>query len=276
MKAQKEKEIMEKQRQKNKQDEFSEMTGKHDYTFDSSGKVMIVKKPKLLSKGDVVPEYEVREEGEEKKKGKRKGDKEEGKVGDEGRLLEVEEKEQVLKDYQGGEIEVGAGVKMVNKEGKQVKGPELERGGNKMTLGEYKKIAKSFEVQAKEENIGKEEKELGYVHEESGESIQIVTGVVMENNLGKHAKIVKTKDVSVLFEGMDTRMMRRKDLKSANVKRVNEEMQKKHNQAVRVASAKNQQDVRVRKVSNIREKVVNYKMDESLILALPLDENDKI
>lgn len=54
---------------------------------------------------------------------------------------------------------------------------------------------------------------------------------------------------------------KRKDLKSANVKNVNEKVLGKHNKAARITSAKQQQDVRIRRTPSklgIKERIYNY------------------
>lgn len=56
-----------------------------------------------------------------------------------------------LRDYgiQKDPLDVGAGIVMTDKEGKRLKGPNIDRT-NKMTLQEYQKIASQFEVMNEE------------------------------------------------------------------------------------------------------------------------------
>lgn len=54
---------------------------------------------------------------------------------------------------------------------------------------------------------------------------------------------------------------RRKDLKSANVKNVNDRVLEKHNKQARITSAKQQQDVRIRRTPSkmgLKERIFNY------------------
>ena len=157
---------------------------------------------------------------------------------------------------------------MTDKEGRRLKGPPIDRE-RKMTLQEYQKVAAQFEVMSEERlsRYGSAKKmpeqaasPLDFIseHEElagrearrrSPEKIVSLPG----------AEAVFDREVNMAQHKLDLKA-KRKDLRSANVKTLNEKVLAHHNKEVRLTSAKQQQDVRVRPASKLtlKGRVFNY------------------
>eukprot|EP00347_Sterkiella_histriomuscorum_P018925 403343640 len=182
------------------------------------------------------------------------------------------QQEQSLKEYglQKDPLSIQAGIILTDKEGRRTKGPNIERE-NKMTLQEYQKVASQFEVMNEEKlsRYGSQKKlqndplisQLDEIQEDEA-SIEVhgfrKSQERIKKNLG--ADEVYDRELSVLEYKINLKA-KRKDLRSANIKSVNEKVLERHSKEARITSAKQQQDVRIRKTPSklgIQERIFNY------------------
>ena len=148
-----------------------------------------------------------------------------------------------------------------------------------MTLQEYQQVAAQFEVMSEERlsRYGSAKKiperpaasQLGFIseHEELvGREPQRMSPERIVARPG--AEAVFDQDTLFAERKLELRA-KRKDLRSANVKAVNEKVFAHHSKAVRLASAKQQQDVRVRPRLGPKARVFNYDAEVRLQSGLP-------
>ncbi|CDW71484.1 UNKNOWN [Stylonychia lemnae] len=292
IKEQREKEEREKQRLKNKQDAFAEIE-KSEYTYDHNGKIIMVKRPnisKLPSAQSVSLEVQLhgntsmssqKTMSQVPMKTRTRLQSAKQPLQQEMKKAEQElqdnydkifnAQEESLKEYglQKEPFSVSAGIVLTDKEGRKTKGPNIDRE-NKMTLQEYQKVAQQFDIDDKLSRIGSGKKlnsqeimqsQLDEIQEDQG-SFDMPGNRRSAERIMKNYGADEVYDRELSYTQYKINMKaKRKDLKSANVKNLNERVLAQHNKDVRITSAKQQQDVRIRRTPSklgVKERIFNY------------------